>query len=416
MASSVVRRRTFSHSLLLLASVFAPLAVADVTSHVSGFGSVGAGRILTSGGEFEDYTTDWSFDNDTVVGVQLDLAHSRGITFTTQAVARGYDVSDVEANYEPELELMFLAYQATDNLRVRGGLIRTPFFIHSESIEVGYAYPWVRPPVDVYSSHAQAVTHMKGFDASFYQPMGDALMELRLVYGTQDARIETPAFSYDIELEPLMGSTLSLTWNEWLFRYSLYRTSSTFSSDELSFVQGYYRGLADQDPIFNVLARNVGGRNQTTIYQVVGVQFENNGWTVTSEIDYEKAPEKQFSVALMGGYISVAKQIGKFSPYALLSYTRSDPSDYLYGDLDASENVIAPDTMPVLDLFRAGTRQAYDAVDFSDHRQAIGLRYDINDHVNIKTELEYFAIDRKTDLGGLPDDQTMLTIVLDWVL
>lgn len=416
MSATAARFRAVFTCLLVLSPSVSPLARADITPHLSGFGSVGAGRILTRGGEFEDYTTDWSFDNDTVIGVQLDLTHSRGVTFTTQAVARGYDVSDVEASYDAELELMFLAYQATDNLRVRGGLIRTPFFIHSESIEVGYAYPWVRPPVDVYSPHAQAVTHMKGVDASYYLPVNDALLEVRLVYGTQDARIETPAFSYDIDLEPLMGTTLSLNRNEWLFRYSLYRTSSTFSSAELSFVQGYYRGWAGEVPIFDVLARNVGGRNQTTVYQVFGMQYESDGWTVTSEIDYEKAPEKQFSVGLMGGYLSVAKQMGQYSPYVLLSYTKSDPSNYLYSDLAASENVVEAGENVLLDLIRTGNRQAFDAVDFSNHRQALGLRYDVSDSVDIKAELEYFSIDRKTNPGSLPDDQTMLTLVLDWVL
>lgn len=402
--------------IMLCSPLLAPQANAEISTHFSGFGSIGAGRVLTSSGEFNDYTTDWRFDNDTVLGAQLDIASSAGITFTTQAVARGYDVSDSESTYDPDLELMFLAYQATDNLRVRGGLIRTPFFIHSESIEVGYAYPWARPPVDVYSTHAQAVTHMRGFDASYFLPIGEALMEWRLVYGSQESRIETPAFSYEIDLEPLMGSTLSLNWNEWLFRYSLYRSSSTFISDDLNFLQGFYYGLAAEDPVFAKLAQNVTGRNQTTIYHVLGAQLEHGGWTLTTEIDYEPAPEKQFSVGLMGAYLSVAKQIGKFSPYALISYTKSDPSDYLYTDLDASEAAIEPGDRFVLDTVRAGTRLAYDAVNFSDARQAVGLRYDLNDHIDIKAEFEYFSIDRKTDLAGYPDDQKMLTFVMDWVL
>lgn len=414
--NDILRKRLLL-CLIIAVGGLPPAALAEVKTSLSGFGSLGAGRVLTQGGTFEDYDSRWSYDTDTIVGVQLDVAASQGVTFTTQAVARGFDVSDVESQYDPELELMFLAYQATDNLRLRGGLIRTPLFIHSESIEVGYTYPWVRPPIDVYSTHAQSLTHMKGVDASYYLPVGDGLLEWRLVYGAEDSRVDAIAYTYDIDFEPLMGSTFTLNWNEWLMRYSLYRTSSTFDSAQLSFVQGFYRDLAAEDPFFNVLATNLAGRNLTTIYQVLGVQLDRNNWTVSSEIAYEGAPEKQYSVGLMGVYLSVARQIGKYSPYVMLSYAKSEPSDYLYDDLRASESIqVSAEKRNVLDLIREGTYQAYDAVNFSNTRQAIGLRYDINDHIDIKSELEYFAIERKSDMAGEPDDQFMLTIVMDWVL
>jgi hypothetical protein len=414
---NAIQRQRWLICLTCAATLFAPAAQAEVKTSVSGFGSLGAGRVLTQGGTFEDYDTRWSYDTDTVVGVQLDVAASQGITFTTQAVARGFDVSDVETQYAPELELMFIAYQATDNLRLRGGLIRPPLFIHSESLEVGYTYPWVRPPIDVYSTHAQSLTHMKGVDASYYLPVGDGLLEWRLVYGAEESRVDAIAYTYDIDFEPLLGSTFTLNWNEWLMRYSLYRTSSTFDSAQLSFVQDFYRDLASEDPFFNVLATNLAGRNVTTIYQVMGVQLDRDNWTFSTEFAYEAPPEEQYSVGLMGVYVSVAKQIGKYSPYVILSYAKSEPSDYLYDDLRASESIqVSEEKRGLLELIQKGTYQAYDAVNFSNTRQAVGLRYDINDHIDIKSELEYYAIERKSDLAGEPDDQFMLTIVIDWVL
>lgn len=400
-----------------IASLSATVNESEYRASLSSFGSIGAGRVLTSKGTFFDYDTDWSAETDTIIGAQIDVTSSQGVTFTTQAVARGYDVSDVDSQYEPELELLFLAYQATDNLRLRGGLIRTPFFLNSESLEVGYAYPWVRTPVDVYTPHTLAVTHMKGIDASWYHPVGNALFEWRFAYGHQDATLQASTFSYDATLDPLYGSTFSFTWPQAILRYSYYRTSSSFSSKDMSLLQNYFQNLASTtDPFFERLATNSGGKDQLVQYHVLGGQYEWNEWTFISEFDYERPSESQFSVGFRGGYLSVARQIGAFSVYGLGSFIKSRPAHHLYTDLETARNIPAPDVNPIiLSAVLDGAHKAYDAVNYTTRHFGVGVRYDINDHLDLKTELERSATKGPTVGGTSPSTQKMLTFVLDWV-
>lgn len=411
---------TVPKTMLLLLVTFAsallcPPCGADTDIRLSGFGSIGAGRVLTQGGTFYDYDTDWSFNTDSIIGGQIDAVNTNGISFTAQAVARGIDEEDAEARYDPSLELMFLAYQLADDIRIRGGLLRTPFYIYSESIDVGFAYPWVRPPSDVYTSISQAVSNMKGVDVSFFRSWGEALLEWRLAYGYHETRIETPAFEYDLELKPLIGSALVLNWNQMRFHYSLYRASSTFSDPNLSFVENYYRSLALTEPFFRVLAENVSSRNTPQYYHVLGFMGEYDTWTLTTEVDYGEAPNKQLSVGIAGAYISLSKQIGKFHPYLLLSYFETNASDYLYRDLEESKSIIEPGEDLLLDLIRDGTRIAYDSVDYHNTRKAIGLRYEVNEKIDFKSELEYYSLENYRYPDNHPDNQKMLSFVIDWV-
>lgn len=420
MHARVVSNKTLPFLAIFIGTFFIgtllpPLCVADTDIRLSGFGSIGAGRVLTKGGTFYDYDTQWSFNTDSIIGGQIDAVNTRGISFTAQAVARGVDAEDSEARYDPSLELMFLAYQLTDDIRIRGGLIRTPFYLYSESIDVGFAYPWVRPPSDVYTSVSQAISNMKGVDATFFHVWGDALLEWRLAYGYHETRVETPAFEYDLDLDPLMGSTIVLDWNNMRFHYSVYRSSSTFSDPNLSFVENYYRTLALTEPFFNVLAENVRNKNVTNHYHVIGFTGEHDTWTLTTEIDYSAEPDKQLSVGIGGAYISLSKQMGKYNPYLFLSYFETSASRYLYRQLDESENIIAPGVNPLLDAIRDGTRIAYDSVDYYNTRTAIGVRYEVNDNVDVKYELEYYSIENYSNPDHRPTDQVMLSFVLDWV-
>lgn len=405
----------------LAVTIFAVLLLsrpgfAETDARLSGFGSVGAGRVLTDGGMFAGYDDHWSYDTDSVVGLQADVTASGGLSFTTQIVARGYDFQDTEARYDPAIELMFLAYQVGDDLRLRGGLLRTPFYIYSDSVEVGYAYPWVRPPIDVYTTLSQTITHMKGVDATLYKAWGDALVEWRLAYGYHNTHFETSVTEYDLNLDPLFGSTLTLNWEDMLFRYSVYRATYSFADERLAFVEGYYRNLASIDPLFDDLANNVSGEAVVNYYHVLGFQYEKDNWLITSEANYSAAPGEKFSIGLSGIYFSVARQMGRFFPYVLTSYFETHASDYMYRQLEESERINVPeDKRDFLNVIRQGTRQAFDTVDYYNTRAAVGVRYDINENLDVKSEIEYYALESYTNSEQLPTDQVMLTFVLDWV-
>ncbi|MBL4868399.1 MAG: hypothetical protein JKY67_18695 [Pseudomonadales bacterium] len=82
---------------------------------------------------------------DTIFGLQVNAKINDKTSAVLQLVGRGIDANNVLAEWG------YLSHAFTPNVTVRIGRLRVPFYVASEYIEVGYAYPWVRPPIDVYT-------------------------------------------------------------------------------------------------------------------------------------------------------------------------------------------------------------------------------------------------------------------------
>lgn len=121
----------------------------------SGFGTVGAvhsderqadfvASIMKGGGAGR--SASWSRHVDTRLGGQLDLQ----LDARWSAVLQVATEQRLDYSYRPRVEWANVKYQVTPELAVRVGRIALPMFIAADYRKVGYAYPWVRPPIEVY--------------------------------------------------------------------------------------------------------------------------------------------------------------------------------------------------------------------------------------------------------------------------
>lgn len=122
----------------------------------------------------------WRFSPDTVAGLQFNYKLQDDIDAVFQITAKGGNGFDMEA------EWAFLRFRVNDKLSVRGGRMRLPWYMYSESIEVGYAYPWVRPPVEVYIT---SFTTYEGVDATYQSSIGDWNTSTQMYYGTANTDV-----------------------------------------------------------------------------------------------------------------------------------------------------------------------------------------------------------------------------------
>lgn len=131
-------------ALAVVGALAAPLAVAG-DMRFSGFLSLGGGLVddaksQSYGGYSEE---DITFDHN-IFGLQVSGDVSDKLTATVQLTARGSE------DYQVNTEWAYVSWQATDNSKVRMGRLRTPFYMYSDFLDVGYAYPWISPPREVY--------------------------------------------------------------------------------------------------------------------------------------------------------------------------------------------------------------------------------------------------------------------------
>ena len=175
---------------LWLPSAFAQTADSPKLT-LSGYGTLGAAR---SSDRTADYlidafkpngpgaTREWSADVDSRAGLQLALQVSPSLSAVVQVVSQQRH----DSSYRPTVEWANVKYQATPDVAVRAGRIVLPIFLMNDSRKVGFANPWVRPPVEVYS--LVPVTSSDGVDASFRSRIGDLNNHLQLTYGVSDSK------------------------------------------------------------------------------------------------------------------------------------------------------------------------------------------------------------------------------------
>ncbi|MFZ5842039.1 MAG: DNA topoisomerase IV [Pseudomonadota bacterium] len=132
-------------SLAVLAATAGTVQAGDVS--FSGFLTVAGGmvddeseQVVYAGYSEEDIT----FDADTVFGLQVSSAVTDKLTITGQLVARG------DNDYDLDAEWAYVSYAFSDNFTGRMGRLRTPLYLYSDYVDVGYAYGWLRAPAEVY--------------------------------------------------------------------------------------------------------------------------------------------------------------------------------------------------------------------------------------------------------------------------
>lgn len=85
---------------------------------------------------------------DNHLGIQFASSINPKMDVAAQFITRGG-----AENYNLETDWAYIDYKAFKNTRFRIGKYKIPQFIVSDYLDVGYAYPWVRPPQDVYGTN-----------------------------------------------------------------------------------------------------------------------------------------------------------------------------------------------------------------------------------------------------------------------
>ncbi|MCK0153809.1 hypothetical protein MWU49_08850 [Alcanivorax sp. S6407] len=133
-------------------------------------------------------------------GLQITANVTDKLSGTVQLLAEGAEDYDVDA------EWAYLAYDLTPALTVRGGRLVIPLYMHSQYYTVGYAYPWVSLPPEVYN--LAPVRTMDGVDVSYRFDTGNISHLLNAYHGAVQANLGGLEFS----MRDIVGINLGSNW------------------------------------------------------------------------------------------------------------------------------------------------------------------------------------------------------------
>jgi len=178
--------------VLLCASAGAAYGDDAPATPMFSFGGFGTAGVVHSSIDAADFVADslegsgagysrrWSAAVDSLLGLQVTATINTQLSAVLQVISE----QNYDKNFSPHVEWANIKYQFTPDFSVRVGRTAQPAFMVTDSRNVGYANPWVRPPVEVYN--LDPVTSNDGIDLSYRMPIGAATNTLQFTAGRSD--------------------------------------------------------------------------------------------------------------------------------------------------------------------------------------------------------------------------------------
>lgn len=264
---------------------------------INGFMSAGFGYLDEREFTYNGLYNEFSHRADSVVGLQIDAPVADKVHAVLQLTGRGADSFAVNA------EWAYIGYRPTDSDEIRVGRQRVPLFMMSEYIEVGYAYPWATPPLEVYMpvlpSAYDGVSWKHQFTTGSWQH------DLQLYWGSESFEVTGGTFN----AENVFGIGVQTSIGDWQFGLTYAQPSATISGAQLDGLAGL--GLIEpmvSDPV------QFGG---------VGVQYDNGKLLLMGEATHIKV--EGYFPDTDQEYLTVGYRFGKWMPH--LTYASSRITD-----------------------------------------------------------------------------------------
>lgn len=212
--SSSFKRNSLAAAMLI--ALAAP-AVQAADLNISGFLSVGGGMVdddNETGANYGGYEEDLTFDRS-LLGLQVTGQVNEKVSATAQLIARKND------GYEVNAEWAYLTWQASDNIKLRGGRLRTPFYIYSDFLDVGYSYGWITPPREVYYL---PFNNVDGVDLYATQTLGIFDTSVQVYFGSFDDEFDLDGVTTEAKTRNQMGVAATLGKDWWTLRAAYHET------------------------------------------------------------------------------------------------------------------------------------------------------------------------------------------------
>jgi hypothetical protein len=219
---SCAKAAAANHTIAAIVLMTASAAWADgVTTDVSGYGTVGG--TFTSDGKFAYVHNATEFagaSNSIDVGLESRIGVQAVVTFDSQWSVTAQEVAKLRgtSNFDPGTEWLFAQYQPISDLKVRLGRVVLPTFLLSDTINVGYAAPWFRPPNDVYD--AEGFDHLDGGQVLWQQSLGAFQLNLEAVYGSAEGSFNAAGIQLSAKSRNTFNAAISISWRDLLVRYA----------------------------------------------------------------------------------------------------------------------------------------------------------------------------------------------------
>lgn len=311
--------------------------------NVSGFGSIAVGKSNNDVG-YSGYDDDnFNVFRDTLVGIQLDAKINDRAKFVGQIVANGrYD-------YDPTIEMAYLSYDL-DAFTVRAGKLRAPLFMYSDYLDVGYAYPMLRPSVELYDNGNVQLNSYTGIELLIPIEFEDSSLLIQPIIGTSEIADRDTSLEGGVGLNNFVGTTVHWYVDDYTFRGSYVQATLEVDDPNGAFID-----------------------NERGQFAALGAQYDNGDFIGVAEAIATKLEGPGSDVQSVFGLFGY--RFGAVMPYVMANWVKtSDDED------------------------REGFGGAFDGLNYKTTAYSLGARWDFAQNIAWKADITY------ADFHGTPGD------------
>lgn len=360
----------------------------------------------------DSYLTGPSWRIDSRLGVQFSYEASSEWETLFQLVAR----DQVEQTLDSSVEQANLSYRPRADFKARIGRIGYDGFLMADHRNLGYSYPWVRPPREFY--HWIPLYSLDGGDASFDWSEGQALWRLRGQLGLSKMTIPVGDADADFGLKDIRALSLQRQEGAWRLKAGL--TQMRIGAEALSLAPLHagleaiagagISGLSDEA---RKLRDETAFKNAKIRYYTLGAAFDDGQWVAQAEIGLSRT-SAAIAPSSRTAYLGLGYRVGLWTPYLVFSASKPEHSK------------LAPLTDWGL-IGQAGFQSTvYNVVNSTRQDQdtlTLGVRWDVHPQVAGKLQWErtriessgYGAYFRQEALNSVASHVNLLTLALDFV-
>ncbi|CAA6800209.1 MAG: Porin [uncultured Sulfurovum sp.] len=352
---------------------------------VNGYGTLGVAyqdneNIVFRNSFFTDKGSkgDVSFDNYSVLGLQLDAEATDKLSFTLQAV-----VSANNANGNMlDVEWANAKYQISDAFDIRVGIMRIPIFIYSDILNVAYSYEMLRLP-DMYS--LISVNKHQGLQFSYHADMGEYSFLSTLLAGQTDSEYKAIDMhgnisESNIHAESMLGISLK-------FMYDNLLLNATYMKANIDINNPTMQGVLNQFNTLNIprISNTIDKykiENQKVEYLTLGIKYDFlNSYVIGEYIDTNA---ESFMIDLRSWYVGAGYNFDTWTPYITYAKTKSTSN---YSDMSiagmstqVSDAIMAANQV-FIQMGKPGSENNLETV-------SVGVRYDLSDNAVLKFQYD----------------------------
>jgi len=361
--------------LLMLSSFSTQAYQLNDKLELAGFARAVAGYLESDGDILNNY------QDEVTLGEQSLLALQPTFRFNEQLSVTGQFLAHSNSDRESGTEWLYLSYRPGNHWHFRAGKLRMPSFAYSDSIDVGYTYPWITAPIQVYNNYLFPTYN--GISGEYSYAGRNFALTLEGYYGYFDGDIFMAGSRVDVgaKVSDITGLMLNLKSHNFDLRLS-YHTG--YNETDIPQLDPLRQALRQAN--FNNSADTLESDGDAAFYNVsLGYDtlssFYRAEW-IRAETEFDLAP------SLEGYYFSAGHMISDWTIH--LTYGSSS-----YSDVKANEELRPllanpdPQTNPLFPV-AAGYYQLFDTVpNGSLDTYTLGARWDVELNMALKAEVTY---------------------------